>query len=131
MHPPWAHLGGVGGGVGGVAGRVEGGGALFEAACLEQFGKLRLDLAEIGVEDAVGVVEGEGLHPAVSGGVVGGMADNGGRFVQGGLVALGNGAQVVRGSVQDVAVTVGVLAGFEDGDSVHAAIVRARGGGDD
>ena len=126
-----AQIGAVGGGVGRVAGRVEGGGALFEAACLEQAGKTLIHLAEVGVEDAVGVVEGEGLHPAVSGGVIGGMADDGGSFVQGGLVARGDGAQVVRGGVKDVAVTVGVLAGFEDGDSVHAAIVRARGGGDD
>ena len=114
-----------------MTGRIKGGGALLKTAGLEQAGKTLIHLAEVGVEDAVGVVECKGLHPAVSGGVVGGMADDGGRFVQGGLVALGNGAQVVRGGVKDVAVAVCVLAGFEDGDVVHAAIVRARGGGDD
>ena len=126
-----AQIGAVGSGVAGMTGRIKGGGALLKTAGLEQAGKTLIHLAEVGVEDAVGVVVVERLHPAVGGRVVGRVADNGGGFVQGGLVALGDGAQIVRGGVQDVAVAVGVLAGAEDSDVVHVAIVRARGGGDD
>ena len=126
-----AQIGAVGGRVGRVPGRIKGGGALLKTASLQEAGKTLIHLAEVGIEDAVGVVVVERLHPSVGGGVVGRMADNGGSFVQGGLVACGNGTQIVRGGVQDVAVAVGVLAGAEDSDVVHAAIVRARGGGDD
>ena len=114
----------AGGGVVGMVGRIDRGAAFLETPLSEQSGKLRLDLCKVGIERAAAFVEGKSAHPAVSRGVVLGMADDDRRLVQRRVVGGSDGADVVRCGVKRLAGGGGVVAGFENCDSVHAADYR-------
>ena len=108
----------AGRGVVGGVGRVKAGAALFEAAGLHHLGKLRLDLVGRDGQRARWRA-GHGLHPAIGGQVVFGVAHREGRLAQRGAVAGGHAVQVGFRKVVRHACVVQVAAGAEDLDAIR------------